>query len=286
MSAPRPMYWSVWRELWENRSIYVAPLMVAGVEVFGFVMSTVGLAARRRAILKLDLTQQRIAIDRGYDVAATMLIFTAFIVAIFYCLDALHGERADRSVLFWKSLPVSDVTTVLSKAAVPLAILPAFIFVTAITVQLVMLTWSNLVLMAHGVPPTTYAQYPFFEEAFILLYGIVVLVLWHAPVYGWLLLVSSWARRATFLWAFLPFVAVMILEAIAFQTSHFAKFVQWRLLAGVSRAFLFQPNRNISSIAQLTPGVFVSTPGLWFGLIFAALFLFAAARIRRYRDPI
>lgn len=286
MNAQRPLYWSVWRELWENRSVYIAPLMVSGVVAFGFVMSTVGLAARRRALLKLDLAQQRFAIERPYDIAATMLVFTAFIVAIFYCLDALHGERRDRSVLFWKSLPVSDLTTVISKAVIPIVILPAVIFMTIVTVQLAMLTWSNVVLMAHGVPPTTYAQYPFFEQSFILLYGLVVLALWHAPVYAWMLVVSSWARRATFLWAFLPFLAIAMMERIAFNTQYFGRFLRWRFIEGITTAFVFEPKRGIESLSQLTPGRFLTTPGLWLGLVFAALLLTAAARIRRYRDPI
>src|SRR5256885_669472 len=109
----RPFYWSVWRELWENRSIYVAPLIVAVVQIFALAISTIGMAERRRAVLLLDdPLKQRAAIEAPYDVAAMMMIFVVFIVGVFYCLDALHGERRDRSILFWKSLPVSDRTTV------------------------------------------------------------------------------------------------------------------------------------------------------------------------------
>ena len=115
----RPLYWSVWRELWENRSIYIAPLIVAAVQVFGFAISTIGLAERRRAVLLLDPAKQRAAIEQPYDMAAMMMLFTVFLVGVFYCLDALHGERRDRSILFWKSLPVSDLTTVLSKLIDP-----------------------------------------------------------------------------------------------------------------------------------------------------------------------
>ena len=80
-------------------------------------------------MLLLDPTRkQRAAIEQPYDIAAMMMIFTAFIVGVFYCLDALHGERRDRSILFWKSLPVSDLTTVLSKAIIPLVILPVITF--------------------------------------------------------------------------------------------------------------------------------------------------------------
>src|SRR5213083_1768855 len=124
-NAPtRPFYWSVRRELWENRSIYVAPILVAVVVLFGFFVSTVGLPERRRAVLLLDPAKARAAIAMPYDVVAVMMIFTGFLVGLFYCLDALYGERRDRSILFWKSLPVSDLTTVLSKIVIPLLVLP------------------------------------------------------------------------------------------------------------------------------------------------------------------
>src|SRR5450759_1501915 len=95
ISATRPFYWSVWRELWENRSIYMVPLIVAAVQVFGFAITTIGLADRRRAVLLLDEAHQRAAIEQPYDLAAMMMIFIAFIVGVFYCLDALHSERRD-----------------------------------------------------------------------------------------------------------------------------------------------------------------------------------------------
>ncbi len=101
----RPLYWSVWRELWENRSIYIAPLAVAGVVLLGFMISTYGMPERRRGVLLMDPAKQRALISEPYDAAAMMLIFTVFIVGVFYCLDALYGERRDRSILFWKSLP-------------------------------------------------------------------------------------------------------------------------------------------------------------------------------------
>src|SRR5206468_5350720 len=86
--ATKPFYWSVWRELWESRSIYMAPLVVAVVVLFGFLVSTAGLPERRRAVLLLDPAKARAAIELPYDIVAMMLIFTAFIVGVFYCLDA------------------------------------------------------------------------------------------------------------------------------------------------------------------------------------------------------
>ena len=84
IAASRPFHWSVRRELWENRSIYIAPLIVAAVQVFGFAISIIGLAERRRAVLLLDPAKQRAAIEMPYDIVAMMMIFTVFIVGVFY----------------------------------------------------------------------------------------------------------------------------------------------------------------------------------------------------------
>ena len=283
----RPMYWSIRRELWENRSIYVAPLAVAAVVLFGFLVSSIGLPQRRRAVLKLGLAQQRAAIEVPYDVAATMICLTAFIVGVFYCLDALHGERRDRSILFWKSLPVSDRTTVLSKASIPLVVMPLLIFPIIVTTQLIMLLWTNTLLLLSHLGATTSAQLPLLQQPLILLYSLVVIALWHAPIYGWLLLVSGWARRATFLWAVLPLLALGVLEKIALNTSHFASLIKYRLISFVTEAFAFTPGKvALDPLTQVTPGRFLSTPGLWLGLLFAGAFLAAAVRLRRNREPI
>ena len=290
----RPLFWSVRRELWENRSIYIAPLIVAGVVLFGYLISSFHLPERRRALLLLDPAQQRAHVEQPYDIVAMMILMTAFVVGIFYCLDALHGERRDRSILFWKSLPVSDFTTVLSKVLIPMAVLPGLVFVIIASVQFIMFLMSSVILLANGLNPgVTWTHLHFFQSSLVLLYSLVALALWHAPLYGWLLLVSGWARRATFLWAVLPFAAISVLEKIALGTTHFGALIGNRLIGFAPAAFGFNSQDHmhsktvaIESLSQLTPGRFLSDPGLWFGLIVAAAFLAAAIRLRRYRGPI
>ena len=284
-ATPQPFYWSVRRELWENRSIYVAPIFVAIVVLFGFLVSTIGLPERRREVLLLDTAKARAAIEAPYDMAAIMLILTAFIVGVFYCLDALYGERRDRSILFWKSLPVSDRTTLLSKATIPLVVLPLVTFAIVVATQLVMMLWTSLLLISHGMSPgSTWTYVPLFRNSFILLYGLAAIALWHAPIYGWALLISGWARRATFLWAILPFVAIAFSERITFRTSHFASMLKDRLMGFAPEAFAF--NQYSIDCPQLTSLKYLSTPGLWLGLLFAAAFVFAAVRLRRCRGPL
>ncbi|MGE5209484.1 MAG: ABC transporter permease [Alphaproteobacteria bacterium] len=285
----QPFYWSVRRELWENRSIYIAPLIVAAVALFGFLISSIGLPERRRAVLLLGSAKARAAIGVPYDVAAVMLILTAFVVGLFYCLDALYGERRERSILFWKSLPVSDCTTVLSKTSVPLLVLPLVAFVTILATQFLMVLWTSVLLITHGMSPaSTWTILPLFQQSLILFYGLAAIAIWHAPIYGWALLVSGWARRATFLWALLPLIAIAVFEKITFNTSHFTSLLKDRLFGFAPRAFAFDPYHGVAidSLLQLTPGRYLSAPGLWAGLLFAAICIAAAIRLRRYRGPL
>ena len=274
----RPMYWSIRRELWENRSIYIVPLVVAGVVLLAFLIATIG-----RAIVIVDPVEKAAVLAERNHFAAAVMMAAAFIVGIFYCLDALYGERRDRSILFWKSLPVSDLTTVLSKASIPLVILPLVTFVVVVAMQLVMLLLRSAALLMSGLSAATPLS---LEQPVILLYSLVVLALWHAPLYAWLLLVSSWARRAVFLWAMLPPVVISVFEKVAFNTSYFQSMINYRLTGFAREAFAGGGHGSIDSLTQLTPGNFLSAPGLWIGLAFATAFLLAATRMRRYREPI
>ena len=286
-SATRPFYWSVWREVWENKSIYIAPLIVATVILAGVLMSCGRLPGLRRNALLLDEARRRAAIELPYDVVAMMLIVTAFIVGLFYSLDALYGERRDRSILFWKSLPVSDLTTVLSKAIIPIAILPAIILAIAVVTQSFMLLISSAVLAPSGLAGTTWANFNLLRESVVLFYGVIVIALWHAPIYGWALLISGIARRASFLWAVLPPLAIGIFEKIAFNTTYFQSVLKNRVFGAGDTAFAFHMHRSISvDLAQLTPARFLMTPGLWIGLAIAAGFIAAAIQLRRYRGPL
>jgi ABC-2 type transport system permease protein len=278
----RPFYWSVWRELWENHSIYIAPSIVAAIILFGSFVGAFHLPGRRRSALLLDPAHRRAAIEMPYDIVAIMLIFTAFIIGLFYCLDALHGERRERSILFWKSLPVSDLATVLSKVIIPLIVLPLVSFAIIVVTQFIMLLISTAALLPSGLATTTWANFNLFRQSLILLYGLVAIALWHAPIYGWALLVSGWVRRATFLWTVLPLLAIGFFEKITFNTSYFASMLKDRLLGFAPEAFAF----NMHTVPELTPGKYLSSPGLWIGLIFAAAFIVAAVRLRRYRGPL
>jgi ABC-2 type transport system permease protein len=293
MSTTQPFYWSVRRELWENRSIYIAPLAAAGVAMLGYFIGLFWLPHSVHAHSGMDPEQQFIMLVMPYGHTGWLLLMTAFLVGVFYSLDALYGERRDRSMLFWKSLPVSDVTTVLSKASIPLVVLPVLVVVITVVTHLIMVLISTAVLVLSGINPVTlWRQLPLFQMNLVLIYGVIVLALGQAPLFAGLLLISGWARRTAFLWAVLPPLAICFIEKVLFKTTHFAHLLGYLVTGGTTNAFSFRTpsgapvDPHFIPLAQITPGRFLSNPGLWIGLTFAAVFLAAAVRLRRYREPI
>jgi ABC-2 type transport system permease protein len=282
MPATRPLYWSIRREIWENRSIYIAPLAVAAVALFAFSVSSI-LGIWEKA-LRLNPEQPQ----GPYDMMAGLMMITGIVVSVFYCLDAFHGERRDRSILFWKSLPVSNVTTVLAKASIPLVILPLLTIAIAIGMQWLMLLMSSFVLLVSGQSVATlWSQLSFGRMSALLIYHIVTAhTLWPAPVYCWLLLVSGWARRATFLWAALPLLAIGAVEQIVFHTWGVAALVANRLIGNAPTTVAMSPDRFPTDPMTHIDPAFLTRPGLWMGLAIGAAFLAAAVRLRRYQGPI
>jgi ABC-2 type transport system permease protein len=286
--ATRPLYWSIRRELWENSSIYLAPLIVASVYLLGFLVSVIRMPTSLAALA--DPVNQRALIQTPYHVAAFVLLLTALFTGAFYCLDALYGERRDRSVLFWKSLPVSDLTTVLAKACIPLAALPLFTFAVIVATQFIISLMSAALALGNGFSAAAlWAQLPLFKIWLSLLWAIVASTLWYAPIYGWLLLVSSFVRRGVFLSAVLPPFVIGLVEKIAFNTHYFADMMTFRLTGWYSQAFVPLALGAVlpaDPLVQLTPLRFLGRPELWAGLVVAAIFLALAVRLRRSREPI
>jgi ABC-2 type transport system permease protein len=288
VSTARQFCWALRRELWESRFLYLGPLGVSAIFLLGFPLHVIHLPQQMRGWAALsDPMERHAAITSSYDIAAGLLMVTGMAVAIFYCLDAVYGERRDRSILFWKSLPVSDLATVLTKASIPLLLLPLFVFAVTVVTQFIMLLISIAVLAGSGQSPALlWHDLSFFRMSFLLLYHLVTIhAFWHAPLYAWLMLVSAWARRAPFLWAFLPPVAACYLEKIAFNTTHLFALFSYRLSGGME-ALIVEGTFPMDPMTRMTPLRFLSTPGLWIGFAVTAAFLAAAVRLRRYRGPL
>jgi ABC-2 type transport system permease protein len=296
----QPFLWSIRREIWENASLYIAPVVAAGLTALAFAIVMI-----KAPIQGGPLDASHVEMSDGPVLillagSGFILIAVTYLVGLFYCLGALQHERRDRSILFWKSLPVSDVTTVFAKVAIPMLVLPAITVGVMIITQILLLAGGGAVLAAHGVDPMLALGQPDVLRAeLLLIYLVFVLALWHAPIYGWALLVSGWARNVSLLWAVLPPLAVVVFQQLVFGDDSVGRIINHRVFAGPVAAFRMAPEeisrlRGINVIElhsdMAMPHIdlmgYLASPGLWIGLALAAAFIGAAIWLRRYRDPV
>jgi ABC-2 type transport system permease protein len=297
----RPYWWSVRRELWENRSIWIAPLAAAGFVLFGFTISLVHKPHTMKALASLSPEKQMALRFAPFGIVAAALILTTVVVGVFYCLGTLYNERRDRSILFWKSMPVSDLTTVLAKATIPLVILPVIAFAVVCATQLVMLLFNSIALASHQTELTQlWSTVPLFRLWGIVLYALGTLTLWQAPLYAYFLALSASVKKGPFLWAVLPPIAFSVFEKLAFDTSYVSKVIHDRLFGSFGAAFTGvsghttfgdgkaggSPHSQGFHLPVPDPVRFFTTPGLWIGLVVAVGLFALAVWLRRRREPI
>jgi ABC-2 type transport system permease protein len=289
------------REMWENRSLWITPLVIAGVLLVSAAISGspvvdghgglhIGPSMSPEALPPHPEASRRDGIYAGYISVLTLVQLGVLgIVVFFYLLDSLLSERKDRSILFWKSLPISDSEVVLSKAATALVVAPAIVLAVSAVTQVLFgailwLRFHDSVLggWITGWNPAIWLQV---QVGFLAL--VCAVVVWYLPLAGYLLLVSVWARKNAFLWAVLPPAAVLLIEAMILQSHNFADFLG-RRFAGVFMVMKL-PEHDSDSMQSL--GEFLSHvgrvfahPATWLGVLVAVGFIVAVIRIRRYRD--
>lgn len=286
---------SLRRELWEHPALYIVPLVVLGLALVG-VIGKIRLVGK--FVDESGAEQVSAAMHLGAAGFIVPFLMVMLVVIPLYLLDCLYAERKDRSILFWKSMPVSDAVTVLSKLATALVAAPLIIYVVATVTQILGLSIGHLaILMSSAESPGMMQEARAFLQAqAVLMYALLAVSLWYAPIYGWLLLVSAWAKRVPFLWATLVPVALIVLEAEILRSRYLADWIGERFSGVFSSGFQLpswmQGDRSEGTFLEQSPNVselmnpadlFVSF-GLWSGLALTAAFVAGAIALRRYRD--
>jgi ABC-2 type transport system permease protein len=281
------------REIWEHRSLWIAPLIVGllllvAVATVGRIQFYEGPARPATANSPFELMLL------GWGVP---FYLAAGIVIVVYLLDCLYGERRDRSILFWRSMPVSDTQTVLAKLVVGLVVVPLGTFVLAAATSLVasaILALRHHVLVNGQLAPLWDAA-TWLHMQLVMLYGLTVLLLWYAPYAAYLMLASVWARRSPYAWAFVPPVLLAMFENIIFGTRYLGGVVErgfnqvLRLAFNLNRQFAYTLGDQLPAPRAVPANgggasVLLMSPQMWLGLLAAALMLLLVIRLRRYRD--
>ena len=112
----------------------------------------------------------------------------------------------DKSILFWRSLPVTDAETVISKLLTAVILLPALMAIGIFVTHIVNLVITSIGVMTKGGSASTliWGSVPFLDNWTATLIVIMASGLWMSPFIGWFLLVSAWTKRMPLLVAFMP----------------------------------------------------------------------------------
>lgn len=296
------------RELWEHRSILVTPAVIALLISLMAVTGHVTISAFDQemvdvAILgasSLGSVERSAAIHVMMIGIASLFALAMSVLTLFYTLDALYAERKDRSILFWRSIPCTDSETVLSKLAVAIIVIPVLTMAAIIVTHVIVLTVTGIWVEVRGANAwhLLWSATPFVDNWLATLVVLLALPLWQAPFIGWFLFVSAFAKRSPFLVAVLPIAILPMLERTLVGTSILAQafFVRsgnMPLFRGLKTGDLFfyegpagesAASSGVALLPLLDLGRFLSSPGLWLGLVVCGLFTAAAIYVRRYRD--
>jgi ABC-2 type transport system permease protein len=317
------------REFWEHKGgFFWAPLIAGGISVLLALMALIVAEVGARKALaegKLhgdsgihingldfsqvtarmsehDFAQWSNAVDLSMFVSSLWPFIVLGFVVFFYCLGALYDERKDRSVLFWKSLPLSDRDTVLSKVASAIVVAPVIATGAALLTMLAFGVVMTLVMPLHGVNPFTYywgAGNPFKVLA-TLLAMLPLYAVWALPTVGWLMLCSAWARSKPFLWAvMLPIFAGIfvawfdVMNAFNVDTGWFWTHIVARSITSVFPLSWMPVTKGITVNGPEDFSVLTSVQqmysafgslDMWIGAVIGIAMIFAAIRLRRWRD--
>lgn len=293
------------REIWEHRSIYVTPMAIASIVTLGVLAMLIfasGFAAELDAVIFgatniAGETERKAALTLYFLGTSWLFLVALAILTVFYCLDSLYAERKDKSILFWRSMPVTDAETVISKLIIALLVIPVAAIIGIIVTHLVNLVVTSVWVSMKG------------GDASLLIWGSVSLLdnwlaavivilatgIWMSPFIGWFLFVSAYTKRSPLLMAFMPLFLLALLEKIILRTHVFAEHVlgrgdgmplirtdnikrffdeeQWRIVEGAT-----------SLLVHLDIVRFLTSSATWAGIIVCGLLSTAAIYVRRYRD--
>lgn len=318
----KTMKWLMRREYWENKGMLLWAPGIVGALLVAF--TAVMLAIGNNVKMEFNGGQMSrfhdMTVVERHDLAnvvgaafpmmgAPLYVMMGFLI-FFYCLSALYDDRRDRSLLFWKSLPVSDTSTVLSKVLVATVAVPLTIAAIAFVVSLAMLGMTAIALSFHGVNVfgDLLSATNLWLAPFRMLSLIPIYLLWALPTVGWLLMVSSWARSKVFLWAVgVPLMSGALLAwanhafAMGLRIEWYFQQVVLRLLGSVLPGawFIFDESARhtmehaeghgdnpAAAIAAFFNEAYgsLASPTLWIGVAAGVAMIAAAVYLRRWRE--
>ncbi len=305
------------REYWEHRGAFLkTPLIIGAVTIvvlllgyltterFDQVMSNgQAIELGGQALQGIDSEKISTVIDVFMLTTESIYHLVLFIIVFFFLLGSLYDDRKDGSILFWKSLPISDTQTVLSKLITATVVVPVVFTACVILSHLAFFIVLSLLLLINGVNPFVilWSNIDFISNWGAFAIGCFVQAMWAMPVYGWLLFASSFSKRRPFLLAvFVPMMVGFvwywynaIFEFNVFKIGVFK--TVGILLAKATTPFTsglgfdfenidFDASNQtkLELIKSMLNGL--TSANIYYGLVFAAIMVAIAIYVRRFRN--
>ena len=228
--------------------------------------------------------QRRAAIRAGLLVLGFPLVIALGFAVLAYSLSTFFDERKDKSIIFWRSLPVSDSFTVFSKLIVALVVAPLLVIPALLFLHLVSVTAGSIYFAVSDIVPFTWAwqAYPWLDWIRVI-FSLWMQTLWTLPIITWIMLAGAYSRKPVVA-AILPPVVVVLVEGVSLSSSVFLDSLFERVQPW-SRASSFPKEYESLGVAELSdiPLLFGMTE-FWVGILISSVFIYLTIYFRSKSD--
>ncbi|MGH8398497.1 MAG: hypothetical protein ACRETA_09680 [Gammaproteobacteria bacterium] len=315
MNALRPYWILAKREVWEHRSFWIVPIVIGCLGILGALYGSGALiVATHQGLISINDSVNMTSTDRVQAVRAFIfgsagLFNTVMLFMVsFYLMDSLYADRKDRSILFWKSLPLSNSKLVLSKLFTGMVTAPALMLLIVIIAEIII---GILFIIAAGIAGINLLSVALQPGTIILAwitlaFALIVQAIWLLPFYGWFLLCSAWSKKLVLAWTVLIPLVFMAMEGIVFRTSYIAHAVFGHIVKmftllmsghysinnvsiGPSIGVNSGHEHMVGNSALMTlgsAGHMFALPEMWIGVGIGIIFILGAIWLRRNRSEI
>lgn len=303
------------REFWEHRGAFIkAPV------IMGIVLIVISIGAYITALVLANksgandfasqlihesskLTPEKLAViwDGQMMGMSSLFLMVLYFVLFFFLLGSLFDDRKDQSILFWKSLPISDTTTVLSKVITAMFFVPIIFVGVYLIVSLILMIVFTVILLIHGLNPLQLIWSPasLYAGGKVMLIGTLTQMLWALPIYGWLIFSSSVSKRRPFLFAvFVPAIFAFSwywINVLTFKFTNFSMFKEPLNYLGhallpyasgsvTGKQFSFNPEESTSDVVISNMFSSLASMEILYGALFCSILVALAIWLRRYRN--
>jgi len=288
------------REYWENRrAIFMTPLIITGLSMvliiismglFGAAIHVDGNSFTLGEIIDKMSAQDAEELSRNINhlllASSVPIMIGVWFCMVFTALGSLYDERKDSSILFWKSMPVSDFQTILSKILTVTVVIPVVAICFTLIFQIFLLIVGSFYTIG-----TDYSAWDLLWAStnmpMLVINEIIYMAmfsLWALPVFGWFMVASVIAKRTPLLVATIPVALLALVEGLFFHSEHLIRFVGMRLMGahilknegGFGSSFSsFDPSSTMDILRSS------GDPAFWIGLSIAAALFYGAILLRK-----